>query len=514
MSISQRLDLRQGQSLIMTPQLQQAIKLLQLSNLEVSAFVEAELERNPMLETGDPDEDRRRDPGEEGQSADAQANASDDQSAPQDSLELASAETLPTETDTPLDTSYDDVWDEDRTTAPMSQVDTAGGQMEIGSRGGAMDFSDPDLSLEATLSETKTLREHLLEQLHIELQDPAERTIGHHLIDLVDEAGWLNGNLEQVADLLGCEMDRLRSVLARMQRFEPSGIMACSLAECLAQQLRDKDRLDPAMQALLDNLDLLAKREIDTLMRICGVDGEDLRDMVAEIRALDPKPGLAFSHEISQPVTPDILMRPGPDGSWIVELNPETLPKVLVNTEYFARITRDARSKSERDYITEQMQSANWLVKSLHQRATTILKVASEIVRQQDAFFARGVEHLRPLVLRDIAEAIEMHESTVSRVTTNKFIATPRGLYELKFFFTAAIASSTGGEAHSAEAVRHRIKSLIDQEEPKAILSDDRIVEILKSDGIDIARRTVAKYRESMKIPSSVQRRRQKTRPI
>lgn len=509
MSISQRLDLRQGQSLIMTPQLQQAIKLLQLSNLEVAAFVEAELERNPMLEQGDPDEDRRRDPGEE-----TSANTPEEQAPAPDSLELASADTLPTETDTPLDTSYEDVWDEDRTAAPLSQQGASGGQMELGSRGGATDFSDPDLSLEATLSETKTLREHLLEQLHIEFQDPAERTIGHHLIDMVDEAGWLTGDLDQVAALLGCEMERLRAVLSRMQRFEPSGIMACSLAECLASQLRDKDRLDPAMRALLENLDLLAKREIDTLMRICGVDAEDLRDMVAEIRALDPKPGLAFSHEISQPVTPDILMRAGPDGSWIVELNPETLPKVLVNTEYFARVSKDARSKSERDYITEQMQSANWLVKSLHQRATTILKVASEIVRQQDAFFAQGVEHLRPLVLRDIAEAIEMHESTVSRVTTNKFIATPRGLYELKFFFTAAIASSTGGEAHSAEAVRHRIKALIDEEDPKAILSDDRIVEVLKNDGIDIARRTVAKYRESMKIPSSVQRRRQKSRPI
>ncbi len=510
MSISQRLDLRQGQSLIMTPQLQQAIKLLQLSNLEVSAFVEAELERNPMLEQGDPDEDRRRDSSEEAPTGDG--GTPDDQ--PQDSLELASAETLPTETDTPLDTNYGDVWDEDRANGPDPQFSAPGGQMEIGSRGGATDFSDPDLSLEATLSETKSLRDHLSEQLHIEFKDPVDRTIGHHLIDMVDEAGWLSGELEPVAEMLACEMDRVRTVLARMQRFDPSGIMACSLAECLALQLKEKDRLDPAMQALLDNLDLLAKREIDQLLRICGVDAEDLQDMVAEIRALDPKPALAFAHEVSQPVTPDILMRPGPDGGWIVELNPETLPRVLVNTEYFARISRDARSKNEREYIAEQMQSANWLVKSLHQRATTILKVASEIVRQQDSFFALGVEHLRPLVLRDIAEAIEMHESTVSRVTTNKFIATPRGLYELKFFFTAAIASSTGGEAHSAEAVRHRIKTLIDQEDAKAILSDDKIVEILKADGIDIARRTVAKYRESMKIPSSVQRRRQKSRPI
>lgn len=514
MSISQRLDLRQGQSLIMTPQLQQAIKLLQLSNLEVTAFVEAELERNPMLEQGDPDEDRRREPADDGAGPEGQAGASEDMPAPQDSLELASADTLPTETDTPLDTSYEDVWEEDRSAAPVDPGAALGGQMDLGSRGGTMDFSDPELSLEATLSETKSLRDHLLEQLSVEFQDPADRTIGHHLIDMVDEAGWLTGDISQITELLGCSADRLEAVLDRMQRFEPAGIMARSLAECLALQLRDRNRLDPAMQALLDNLDLLAKHDSQALKRICGVDDEDLTEMVAEIRALDPKPALAFEHEVSQPVTPDILMRPGPDGSWIVELNPETLPRVLVNTEYFARINKDARSKDERDYIAEQMQSANWLVKSLHQRATTILKVASELVRQQDAFFAQGVEHLRPLVLRDIAEAIEMHESTVSRVTTNKYIATPRGLYELKFFFTAAIASSTGGEAHSAEAVRHRIKALIDQEEPKAILSDDRIVEILKADGIDIARRTVAKYRESMKIPSSVQRRRQKARPL
>ena len=228
----------------------------------------------------------------------------------------------------------------------------------------------------------------------------------------------------------------------------------------------------------------------------------------------DDRPALAFEHEVTQPVTPDILMRPSRDGGWFIELNPETLPRVLVNAEYHARISRDARSKKEKEYVAEQIQSANWLVKSLHQRATTILKVAGEIIRQQDAFFARGVEHLRPLVLRDIAEAIEMHESTVSRVTTNKFIASPRGLFELKFFFTAAIASTGGGEAHSAEAVRHRIRVLIDEEDIKAVLSDDSIVEILRRDGIEIARRTVAKYREAMKIPSSVQRRRLKSRPL
>jgi RNA polymerase sigma-54 factor len=275
-------------------------------------------------------------------------------------------------------------------------------------------------------------------------------------------------------------------------------------------QLRDLDRLDPAMQTLLDKLDLLAKRDLAQLIRLCGVDSEDLAQMIAEIRALNPKPALAFDHAVAPPVTPDVLMRAAPGGGWLVELNNDTLPKVLVNTRYYAKVTSASRNKDERNYLTERFQSANWLVKSLHQRATTILKVATEIVRQQDLFFHKGIQSLRPLVLKDIALEIGMHESTVSRVTANKFIATPRGIFELKYFFTQAIAGSDGGESHSAESVRHRIKAMIDQEPANEILSDDKIVELLKAEGVDIARRTVAKYREGMHIPSSVQRRRDK----
>jgi len=264
------------------------------------------------------------------------------------------------------------------------------------------------------------------------------------------------------------------------------------------------------MQALLGHLDLLARRDLAGLMRICGVDREDLVEMVAELRALNPKPALAFDTAVAPPVTPDILMRPQPNGGWSVELNAETLPRLIVNNRYHAVVSRAARTKEERHYIDECFQSANWLVKSLHQRATTILKVAAEIVRQQDGFFVHGVQALRPLVLRDIAEAIDMHESTVSRVTSNKFIASPRGIYELKYFFTASIASSSGGQAHSAEAVRCRIRDLIAAEPPDAILSDDTLVDMLGREGIDVARRTVAKYRESLGIPSSVQRRRVK----
>jgi len=264
------------------------------------------------------------------------------------------------------------------------------------------------------------------------------------------------------------------------------------------------------MQALLDHLPLLATRNVAALVRVCRVDAADVAEMIGEIKSLDPRPGLAFDPPLAQPVVPDILMRALPEGGWVVELNAETLPRVLVNNSYYARVRQASRSKAEKDYLTERLHAANWLVKSLHQRATTILKVAAEIVRQQDAFFRYGIPSLRPLILRDIADAIGMHESTISRVTSNKYMATPRGLYELKYFFTSAISASGGSGAHSAEAVRHRIRALIDGEPPDGTLSDERIVELLHHEGVDIARRTVAKYREAMRIPSSVRRRRDK----
>ena len=286
---------------------------------------------------------------------------------------------------------------------------------------------------------------------------------------------------------------------------------ARNLTECLAIQLKERDRFDPAMQALVGRLDLLAKRDLAALRRICGVGDEDLTEMIAEIRRLNPKPGLAFGSTMVQPIVPDVFVRPGPDGGFIVELNSDTLPKVLVNQRYHAELSQDRReARAPRRYLAENLQSATWLIRALDQRAKTILKVATEIVKQQDAFFVHGVQHLRPLNLKTVADAISMHESTVSRVTANKYIATSRGIFELKYFFTSAIAAADGGEAHSAEAVRHRIKQLIDAESPDNVLSDDTIVEQLREAGIDIARRTVAKYREAMRIPSSVQRRRVK----
>ncbi|MDA0702217.1 MAG: RNA polymerase factor sigma-54 [Proteobacteria bacterium] len=498
MALTTRRDLRQTTSLVMTPQLQQAIKLLQLSNLELSDYLTEELERNPLLE-------RVEEEGGERREAETPANGATESGETE--FPNATAEAVPT-TEAPLDVADEDLWAD---SGPGDLVRaTPGTEMPWTGSGGRSDFADSEFSYENTVAQDPTLREHLTEQLQVDVTDPVDRLIGLHLIDMVDESGYIAPELEAVSNRLDCPVLRVESVLETMQGFEPAGIFARDLRECLALQLRDLNRLDPAMEALLDNLDLLARRDLDKLRRICRVDAEDLNEMVREIRALNPKPGDAFNTPIAQPVTPDVLMRPDGAGGWLVELNSDNLPRVLVNTSYYARVNKAARNKDEKAYIAENFQSANWLVKSLHQRATTILKVASELVRQQDGFFAHGVQYLKPLVLRNIAEAIGMHESTVSRGTTNKYMATPRGMYELKYFFTSSIPSTGDGDAHSAESVRHRIRDLIDAESANKVLSDDGIVELLRVEGVEIARRTVAKYRESMRIPSSVQRRREK----
>jgi RNA polymerase sigma-54 factor len=506
MVVTQRLQFRQSQSLAMTPQLQQAIKLLQLSNLELNDYLESELEQNPLLEREGPAAGGDRDALEAGAGtggedevpgADDEAGSPPD--SPPDSDDLATAETLPAGDQAPLDTDFDGDGD-DWPVAPTAFE-------RWGEGGGA--YEGGREPLDQRLSREPSLRDRLLEQLQMDLDGPTDRIIGVHLIDQLDEAGYLTADLDPLADLLGCERARIESALARMQRFEPTGIFARDLRECLALQLTERDRLDPAMATLLDNLDLLARRDKAQLKRLCGVDDEDLSDMVAEIKALNPKPAAAFDYRVAEPVVPDILVRRRA-GGWFIELNSETLPRVLVNRDYYAQVSAEVRGKAERAYLADRLQSANWLVKALHQRATTILKVAEEIVRQQEDFLRKGLQYLRPLTLQQIADAIDMHESTVSRVTTNKYMSTPRGMYELKYFFTSSIAGVGDAAAHSAEAVRQRIKDLIDAETADGVLSDDSIVERLRADGIDIARRTVAKYREAMRIPSSVQRRRDK----
>ena len=516
MALSQKLEFRQTQSLVMTPQLMQAIKLLQLSNLDLVAFVDEELERNPLLERAAEGEGPDAAPQEPAAPADdpaGQVEAAGGDAEP-GQFEPGVGEWMDSdlgsraEIEQRLDTGLDNVFPEEPADAAARAAQDAAPTTFTEWGGGAS--NDDDYNLEAFVAAETSLADRLAEQLAVAFADPARRMIGQYLIDLVDEAGYLPPDLGDAAGRLGASPDQVAEVLAAMQTFEPSGICARSLAECLAIQLRERDRYDPAMQALIANLDLLARRDVGALRKICGVDDEDLVDMIAEIRRLDPKPGLKFTATRVQAVVPDVYVRPGPDGGWLLELNSDTLPKVLVNQDYYATLSKTIRNDGDKTYFSDCLQNATWLVRALDQRARTILKVATEIVRQQDGFFAHGIAHLRPLNLKTIADAIQMHESTVSRVTANKYMATNRGIFELKYFFTASIASADGGEAHSAEAVRHQIKRLIDAEKPSSILSDDTIVERLREAGIEIARRTVAKYREAMRIPSSVQRRREK----
>jgi RNA polymerase sigma-54 factor len=499
MSLSAKLELRQGQALVMTPQLQQAIRLLHLSNLELCAFVESELERNPLLErdAGENDGGDLPDLGDDGPVAERAESSDADQWL---DPERPVAE-VARELDTDADNVFPDASPTDLGPGSLSNWST------LSQRG---PVSADDVNLEAFVSAEVTLKDHLQEQLVLLLADPVERFIGGYLLDHVDEAGYLRATTGDVAERLGAPPQLVDQVLTRLQTCDPAGVFARNLAECLALQLKDQNRYDPLIAKVLENLELLGTHNIAALRRAVGVEMDELADMIAELKRLNPKPGLKFGRAELEPVAPDVIVRAASDGGWIVELNTDTLPRVLVNRTYYARVSSTSRTAEDKGYLMECLQTANWLVKSLDQRARTILKVAEEIVRQQDGFLMYGVQHLRPLNLKTVADAIKMHESTVSRVTSNKYMQTPRGIFELKFFFTSAIASSGDGEAHSSEAVRHRIKQLIDAETADGVLSDDRIVELLREDGIDIARRTVAKYREAMRIPSSVQRRREK----
>ncbi len=498
-----RLELRHATALVMTPQLRQAIKLLQLSNLDLTAFVAEELERNPLLER-----DEGLESGRERVPADERVALP---SADADAATLFDSEALPAPDAAPLDAASleAELADSGDGAAPES----AGAGEDAGYRAARHDgsFDTDERGIEDVPEGPRSLREHLSEQLRLAFDRPAERLIGAHLIALLDPAGRLSAEPPALAAALGASLEEIERVRARMLQFDPVGCFALNLSECLAAQLAERNRLDPAMQALLDNLELLARREMRQLMTICGVDAEDLAGMVAELRRLDPKPGTRFDSVPLAPLVPDILMRPDEAGGFHLELNPETLPRVLVNHRFHARISSGLQG-AERTFLAERLAAANWLVRSLEQRAATILKVTAEIVRQQSGFFRHGVQHLRPLILREVAEAVELHESTVSRVTANKYIATPRGIFELKYFFTTALAG-LAGQTHSAEAVRSRIRQLVDAEPPAAVLSDDAIAGALRAEGVDIARRTVAKYREALHIPGSAQRRREKAGP-
>jgi RNA polymerase sigma-54 factor len=505
MAITAKLELRQGQQLVMTPQLQQAIRLLQYSNLELSQFVEAELERNPLLERDEASElPAREEPQDESAERGESGSEASEDNRSEEWLDLGKTNG---EAAAALDVEIDNDFQD---TVTPGVLGDAGQSSWASLRQRASSFDEDDSNLESYLSSETSLRDHLAAQIPLAIIGHVERLIAQHLVDLIDEAGYLQSDLDQLAQRLGAPKRMIEDVLATLQTFDPPGVFARSLSECLALQLKDRNRYDPLIASLLDNLNLLAAHNLAALRKAVGADMDELAAMIDEIKRLDPKPGMRFDTTQVHTVVPDIYVKAASDGSWIVELNSENLPRVLVNRSYYTLVSKTARSDKDKGYLLECLQTANWLVKSLDQRARTILRVSEEIVRQQDGFFTHGVRYLRPLNLKTVADAISMHESTVSRVTSNKYMATPRGIFELKYFFTSAIQSAADGEAHSSESVRHRIRELIDAESAEDVLSDDKIVELLRSDGMDIARRTVAKYREALRIPSSVQRRRRR----
>lgn len=467
MTAMQRLELRQGQSLTLTPQLVQSIKLLQLSHAELAAYVEAELERNPLLQEGDA-------------LADAPPPTLADFLRAKQRAEAAGPRTVP---------------------GPPPR-----GEMVQGPAGQApgLAHNELDPGMGDALAQAASLSAHLEAQLDLATTDPKLRILGEHLIHNLDEAGYFTEDLEEFAERLGIAPAEAEAALRLIQSFEPSGVGARNLAECLSLQLRERDRLDPAMQALLAHLPLVARQDFAALRKVCGVDQQDLADMLAELRRLEPKPGLAFTPTAVDVLVPDVLVRTAPDGSLTVELNPDTLPRILLNRTYYAEVAKVVRKDEDKSFLSDCLQTASWLTRSLDQRARTILKVATEIARQQEAFFRQGVAALRPLTLRSVAEAIGMHESTISRVVANKAIGTERGTHPMKFFFSSA----TGEGEHAAKAVRHRIRQLVAAESPADVLSDEAIAQKLKAEGIQVARRTIAKYREALRIPSSADRRR------
>ncbi len=482
MALGPRLDLRQSQSLTMTPQLQQAIKLLALSNLEIETFIGEALDNNPLLEAGELSVERP-----------APAEGSEEP-APEptaDELILRGQG----EADAPLDIDPTAL-DRDRDTGDWAAA--AGAGSEEGP--GIDERSDDD----------PTLAEHLEAQIGAVAGDARELFIARHLIGLLDEAGYLATTLREVAADLDVPLAEAERALAVVQMLDPTGVGARSLSECIALQAKEADRYDPCMARLIDNLELVARGEFSRLKRMCDVDDEDFADMLAELRGYDPKPGLKFGQGEREPVVPDILIAPGAKDSWSIAINEATLPRLVVNRSYYVELKNGCTDRESKSWLSEKLADAKWLIKALDQRQKTILKVAAEIVKQQEGFFRRGVAHLKPLTLRAVAEAVAVHESTVSRVTSNKYLHCPRGTFELKYFFTSGIASTDGEGAVSAEAVKAQIRALCDAENPGDILSDDQLVELLRAKGFDLARRTVAKYREAIGIGSSVQRRRQK----
>lgn len=493
MGLGPRLELRQSQQLVMTPQLQLAIKLLTLTNVELEGWIGEEMERNPLLASGDAAE-----PGEAGPSG---VDASPDPLPVSEHSSNTGLESLlqngTAGGDAPLEADYSsERFHHDCTSDQPADWGERANQGAGGDEDG-FDF-DRIAGSDASLAE-------VLERQAVAQFSGIELAIARFIIDGLDECGYLAERVDDIADRLGTSPADVEQVLARVQMFDPVGVAARTLSECLIAQARAVDRCDPAMLQLLRNLDLVARGDMAGLVRKCGVDREDIVEMIRELKAYDPKPGLRYGGEAATAVVPDVFVLRGADGGWQVTLNQATLPRLIIDRQYQSELAAGA-DRATTSFVNECVASANWLLKALDQRARTIVRVATEIVRLQQGFFEQGVSQLKPLTLRQVAELIEMHESTVSRVTSHKYLLCERGLFELKYFFTSGVGSGDG-ETASALAVKDRIARLI-AAEGEDVLSDDKLVEVLQGEGFDIARRTVAKYREALGLGSSVQRRR------
>ncbi len=489
MAITPKLEIRQSQSLLMTPQLRQAINLLQMSNLELNEAIDQELEQNPLLEKEDEYLSSIDTPNEQ------TIDDYDNNSQPLDEEIIAS--------DIDYDNSFDDY-------ASDCEGYEQNNDYSWDDYNKSKGFHDQDFDyFEKKLAAEKSLYHYLEEQIMVAFKSPKDRFIAKILGENLDAAGYFHGQIPELASRLKCSEEHILSVLKTLKTFEPSGIFAENLKECLEIQLKDINRYDPAIAILLDNLELLAQRKFKELQKLCNVDSEDLASMISDIKSLNPKPAASFDHDTNPNIIPDIFVKRRNDGSYFVELNSLSLPRLLINHDYYS-ILNNQQNKSAKRYLKENLSHANFLIRAMHQRATTILRVSEEIIKQQYSFFEKGINFLKPLSLKDIAYNLEMHESTVSRATTNKYMQTPIGLFELKFFFSTAAGSYIGDDDISTSTIKHKIRRLIEDESPQKILSDDTLAELLATEGIKIARRTVAKYREAMNIPSSAERKRQK----
>jgi RNA polymerase sigma-54 factor len=483
--MKQTLQLRIGQQLTMTPQLQQAIRLLQLSTLELKSEVQDALESNPMLEQEDGENDL----------PESETSAADSAEASSDSVQGAegSSETIPDEL--PTDSNWDDVFD--NTTSASSAPDTS---------------NTRDIFETITVS-SGGIHGHLIWQLELTHLSETDTLIAHTIIDAIDDAGYLTTSIQEITDSLdkNLEVDpeEVQAVLHRIQQFDPIGISARNLQECLQLQLqqftKDTPWLREAKILIRDYFGLLSNRDFNKLGRKMKLSTNDLKKVINFIQSLNPRPGAQFNDTEPEYIVPDVYVTKK-NGKWTVELNAESIPKLRINSLYANMVKRGSNSK-DNNYLRDNLQEARWFLKSLQSRHDTLIKVANCIIERQRGFLDHGEEAMKPLVLRSIAEAIDMHESTISRVTTRKYMHTPRGIFELKFFFSSHVSTEAGGEC-SATAIRAIIKKLVAAENPSKPLSDNKMASVLAEQGINVARRTIAKYREALSISPSNERKR------